>query len=119
MGDKFEFFAARQPEITAGGRELRHELVKIRIFEQIWAQIGLKSVDLNPDIATANSTKKEKLMNSFAGSSRHIDAGALVGRLLLGAIFVWAGYGKALSAAATTAYFEKLVRRLRKQRWER
>lgn len=36
------------------------------------------------------------------------DAGTLAGRLLLGAIFVWSGYGKALAATATTAYFGKL-----------
>jgi putative oxidoreductase len=36
------------------------------------------------------------------------DIAALVGRLLLGAIFVWSGYGKLMTAAATTAYFAKL-----------
>lgn len=36
------------------------------------------------------------------------DLGALVGRLLLGAIFVWAGYNKAMAAAGTIAYFTKL-----------
>jgi putative oxidoreductase len=35
-------------------------------------------------------------------------AAALFGRLLLGAIFVWAGLGKLLAATATIAYFGKL-----------
>jgi putative oxidoreductase len=37
-----------------------------------------------------------------------VDVGALIGRLLLGAIFVWAGYGKAIAAAGTIGYFAKL-----------
>lgn len=36
------------------------------------------------------------------------DVTTLVGRLLLGTIFVWAGYGKLTTAAATTAYLAKL-----------
>ncbi len=36
------------------------------------------------------------------------DAGALLGRLLLGAIFVWGGFGKLMAASATIAYFGKI-----------
>jgi putative oxidoreductase len=36
------------------------------------------------------------------------DAGALLGRILLGALFVWGGIGKALAAGATTAGFAKM-----------
>lgn len=36
------------------------------------------------------------------------NVGALAGRLLLGAIFIWAGFGKAMAAGSTIAYFEKL-----------
>jgi putative oxidoreductase len=36
------------------------------------------------------------------------DVAALVGRLLLGTIFVWSGYGKLMAASTTTAYFAKL-----------
>ena len=36
------------------------------------------------------------------------DAGALLARLLLGAIFVWAGFNKAIAAAGTIASFTKM-----------
>ena len=45
---------------------------------------------------------------SEATAMRAADPGALLGRVLLGAIFVWAGYGKAMTAAATIVYFGKL-----------
>jgi putative oxidoreductase len=35
-------------------------------------------------------------------------ASALLARVLLGAIFVWSGYGKAIAATGTIAYFAKL-----------
>jgi putative oxidoreductase len=35
-------------------------------------------------------------------------AAALLGRLLMGAIFVWSGLGKLLASTATTGYFAKL-----------
>ena len=37
-----------------------------------------------------------------------IDLGALVGRVLLGAIFLWFGFFKAIAAGATIGYFGKL-----------
>ncbi len=36
------------------------------------------------------------------------DGMSLLGRICLGAIFVWGGFGKATAAAATIAYFTKL-----------
>lgn len=36
------------------------------------------------------------------------DFAALAGRLMLGAIFLWAGFGKAIASAGTIAYFQKL-----------
>jgi putative oxidoreductase len=47
-------------------------------------------------------------MNNIAPRSFLLDGGALLGRLLLGAIFVWSGFGKAIAASGTIAYFEKL-----------
>jgi uncharacterized membrane protein YphA (DoxX/SURF4 family) len=41
-------------------------------------------------------------------SSSLQDFAVLLERLLLGAIFVWSGYGKLMTAAATTAYLAKL-----------
>jgi uncharacterized membrane protein YphA (DoxX/SURF4 family) len=35
-------------------------------------------------------------------------AAALLGRLLMGAIFVWSGLGKVLASTATIGYFAKL-----------
>jgi putative oxidoreductase len=35
-------------------------------------------------------------------------AAALLGRVLMSAIFIWAGYGKLMGGAGTTAYFAKL-----------
>ncbi|SDR60500.1 putative oxidoreductase [Rhizobiales bacterium GAS191] len=35
-------------------------------------------------------------------------AAALLGRVLMSTIFIWAGYGKLMSAAGTTAYFAKM-----------
>ncbi len=43
-----------------------------------------------------------------AASRPVLDGGALIGRLLLGAIFVWAGFGKAMAAGGTIAYFAHL-----------
>lgn len=45
--------------------------------------------------------------------ARGFDGGAsslatLIGRALMGALFIWAGYGKLTAAAATKAYFAKL-----------
>lgn len=36
------------------------------------------------------------------------DLGALVGRVLMSAIFIWSGYGKLIAAAATQASFAEL-----------
>ena len=47
-------------------------------------------------------------MNKIEQSSLWMDIGTLMGRVLLGAIFVWSGYGKAVAASGTIAYFEKL-----------
>lgn len=44
-------------------------------------------------------------MTSTQGQGFVTDFGALVGRLLLGGIFIWAGYGKAMAASATIGYF--------------
>lgn len=36
------------------------------------------------------------------------DLGALIGRVLMSAIFIWSGYGKLIAAGATQAYFAKI-----------
>ena len=40
-------------------------------------------------------------------SASQRDGAALLGRALMSAIFIWAGYGKLMSPAATQAYFAK------------
>lgn len=47
-------------------------------------------------------------MTNASGHGVLVDAGALLARVLLGALFVWAGYGKAMAASGTIAYFGSL-----------
>ena len=48
-------------------------------------------------------SEKQPSIDRFA-----LDGGALPGRLLLGAIFVWSGFGKAAATGATIAGFTRL-----------
>jgi putative oxidoreductase len=48
------------------------------------------------------------MVDPFVVSQPVRDAGALAGRFLMGAIFVWFGYFKSTAAAGTIAYFSKL-----------
>jgi putative oxidoreductase len=59
-------------------------------------------------IAAQASKSRQTIMAGTVGSSSAQDVAALVGRVLMSALFVWSGFGKLTAAAETDAYFTSL-----------
>ncbi len=64
--------------------------------------------DVSPNGDRRSHSWIETMTNSEFDKSSSVSVVALLSRVLMSAIFIWAGFGKLTAAAGTTAYFTKI-----------
>jgi len=76
-------------------------------LSRVWDDSHAAS-DVSPNGDRRSHSWIETMTNSEFDKSSSVSVVALLSRVLMSAIFIWAGFGKLTAAAGTTAYFTKI-----------